>query len=168
MTVTWIEIFVPRANIANKSTDRSESSFLTLLALSAINFKLDLCCAPAGSSSSSSKSWLVGFPMVASYLFLCGTIDPTVDWGFRERPPNDLLKYSLGFNSKICEAEDCLFLKFEDEARTRGVFFLIFEDFWGFPRNSSEFLGISSKKVQNPSNFKDFRGWWLYISQVRG
>ena len=59
---------------------------------------------------------------------------------------------------RFFENEVCLFLKLEDEVRTRRVFYLIFEDFRGFPRNSSEFLGISSKKVQNSSNFEDFRG----------
>ena len=57
---------------------------------------------------------------------------------------------------RFFEDEVCLFLKFEDEVRTRRVFFLILEDFGGFPRNSSEFLVIFSKKVQNSSNFEDF------------
>ena len=43
----------------NKSTDRNESSFLTLLALSAINLTLDLCRPPRGFST----TWLVGFPL---------------------------------------------------------------------------------------------------------
>ena len=33
----------------------------------------------------------------------------------------------------------CLFLKFKDDGRTRGLFFLIFEDFLEILRNFSEF-----------------------------